>query len=63
MSNKTKPFQLTAIEVKSGRARDARSGLSAFAAAFGPSRQLLVGGDGVALEDFLLQPVSHWIAR
>jgi hypothetical protein len=55
--------KLTAIEVKSGRTREARSGLSAFAAAFGPSRQLLVGGDGIALEDSLRQPVSHWIAR
>jgi hypothetical protein len=55
--------KLTAIEVKSGRAREARTGMAAFAAAFKPSRQLLVGGDGIALEDFLLQPVSHWIAR
>jgi hypothetical protein len=54
--------KLTAIEVKSGRAREARTGLAAFAAAFKPSRQLLVGGDGIALEDFLLQPVSHWIS-
>ena len=55
--------RLTAIEVKSGRTRDARSGLAAFASAFKPSRQLLVGGDGIALEDFLLRPVTHWIAR
>ena len=55
--------KLIAIEVKSGRAPEARAGLAAFAAAFEPSRRLLVGGDGIALEDFLLRPVTHWIAR
>ena len=55
--------KLIAIEVKSGRVREARAGLAAFAAAFEPSRRLLVGGDGIALEDFLLRPVTHWIAR
>lgn len=54
--------KLIAIEVKSGRAPEARTGLAAFAAAFEPSRQLLVGGDGIAIEDFLLRPVTHWIA-
>ena len=52
---------LTAIEVKSGRTRDARAGLAAFGAAFGCKRQLLVGGDGIAVEDFLSRPVEHWV--
>ncbi len=52
---------LTAIEVKSGRARDAASGMQAFADAFGATRKLLVGGDGVALEEFLSRPVEHWV--
>ncbi len=50
-----------AIEVKSGRARDSLSGLAAFAEAFKPKRTLLVGADGIAVEDFLSQPVEHWL--
>lgn len=50
-----------AIEVKSGRAPDALSGLRAFAQAFKPNRTLLVGGDGIALEEFLTRPVAHWL--
>lgn len=53
--------QVTAIEVKSGRARDTQAGLAAFTATFKPKRKLLVGGDGIAVEDFLAQPVEHWI--
>ena len=50
-----------AIEVKSGRAPDAFPGLGAFATAFTPKRTLIVGGDGISLEDFLTQPVEHWL--
>jgi hypothetical protein len=53
--------RLTAIEVKSGRARQAQGGMAAFAAAFKPRRTLLVGADGIALEEFLERPVAHWI--
>jgi predicted AAA+ superfamily ATPase len=53
---------LTAIEVKSGRAPLAHPGTIAFAKAFRPQRSLLVGGDGIALEDFLRQPVTHWVS-
>jgi len=53
--------RLTAIEVKSGRAPQAHAGTAAFARAFKPHRSLLVGGDGIALEDFLSQPVAHWV--
>jgi predicted AAA+ superfamily ATPase len=52
--------RLTAIEVKSGRAPQAHTGTAAFAQAFKPRRSLLVGGDGIAVEDFLTQPVAHW---
>jgi len=52
---------VTAIEVKSGRAREAQAGMDAFAAAFKPARMLLVGGDGIALEEFLAKPVEHWV--
>jgi uncharacterized protein len=52
---------VTAIEVKTGRSRDRFPGLSAFAAAFKPKRQLLVGGDGIAVEEFLRTPVTRWV--
>lgn len=52
---------VVAIEVKSGRARDSLPGMSAFAAAFKPKRQLLVAGDGIALGDFLAAPVTSWL--
>ncbi len=50
-----------AIEVKSGRPPEALPGLGRFAEAFKPDRTLLVGGDGIPLEEFLSQPVSYWI--
>jgi hypothetical protein len=50
-----------AIEVKSGRAPGAFPGLGAFAEAFKPKRTLLVGADGVSLEEFLTKPVEHWL--
>jgi hypothetical protein len=54
---------IVAIEVKSRRARDTHPGLAAFAVAFKPTRQLLVGAGGIAIEDFLLEPVAHWLER
>lgn len=53
--------RLLAIEVKSGRRRDALPGMAAFIDAFQPDRTLLVGGDGIALESFLSRPVDHWL--
>ena len=52
---------VTAIEVKSGRRRDSLAGLDAFTTTFRPKRQLLVGADGIALEEFLMKPVAHWV--
>lgn len=52
---------VTAIEVKSGRSPDAYPGLAAFAERFKPKRTLIVGGDGIALEEFLAKPVAHWV--
>ena len=52
---------LTAIEVKSGKMRDSLPGMAAFDAAFQPGRKLLVGGDGIRLEQFLSRPVEHWV--
>jgi uncharacterized protein len=53
--------RVIAIEVKSAAAGRLKSGAAEFAAAFRPQRTLLVGGDGIALEEFLARPVSHWI--
>jgi predicted AAA+ superfamily ATPase len=50
------------IEVKSGRGRETHPDLAAFGDAFKPTRKLLVGGDGITIEDFLLAPVAHWIS-
>jgi hypothetical protein len=52
---------VTAIEVKSTRAPVAHSGTAAFTAAFRPKRSLLIGRDGIAVEEVLGKPVAHWI--
>ena len=52
---------LTSIEVKSGRAPQSHVGTAAFREAFQPTRTLLVGGDGVSVQEFLSRPVSHWL--
>jgi len=54
--------RITAIEVKSGRLRNAHSGLTTFHAAFAPARSLLIGGGGIPLEEFLMRPASKVLA-
>ena len=53
--------QVTAIEVKSGRSRDSFPGLAVFVRAFPKARTLLVGDDGIAVEEFLTRPATHWV--
>ena len=53
--------RLIAIEVKSGRATDTLPGMEAFASAFKPQRKLLVGGDGIPVDEFLTRPAVHWL--
>jgi hypothetical protein len=53
--------RITAIEVKSGRTPQVHAGTTAFAEAFKVHRSLLVGGDGVSVEEFLARPVPHWV--
>lgn len=55
--------RVVAIEVKSGRRRDTQPGLAAFTAAFEATRNLLVGGDGIPVEEFLLEPAGHWVGK
>jgi uncharacterized protein len=52
---------LVAIEVKSGRRRGALPGLAAFRGRYPHARPLLVGGDGVPLDEFLLAPAADWL--
>lgn len=54
--------RIIAIEVKSGRSPETLPGMQAFNEAFKPDRMLLVGGDGIAVQDFLRLPIEHWVA-
>ncbi|MEI8195377.1 MAG: AAA family ATPase [Phycisphaerae bacterium] len=52
---------VVAVEVKSGGRREALPGMAAFALQFQPKRQLLVGGQGIPLDEFLSKPAAHWL--
>ena len=52
---------IVTIEVKSGRARQYLAGMAAFSSAFKAKRQLLVGEQGMPIEEFLSQPAQSWI--
>ena len=52
---------LVGLEVKSGRGKNSLPGMEAFARQFKPQRQLLVGGQGIPLEEFLSKPAAHWV--
>lgn len=54
---------LTALEVKSGARRQALPGMAAFAKAHPVTTKLLVGGQGIPLEDFLQAPAAHWLGE
>jgi predicted AAA+ superfamily ATPase len=54
---------VTGIEVKSGRAREGFAGLAAFGAVAPKARKLVVGAEGVSVEEFLRLPVLHWVTR
>lgn len=51
---------VVAIEVKSGRTRESLAGMDEFAKQFKPSRILLVGKDGIPLDQFLVEPIIRW---
>jgi len=53
---------IVALEVKSGRARESFHGMEAFAKEFKVTRKLLVGATGIALDEFLLNPIDHWLS-
>jgi predicted AAA+ superfamily ATPase len=52
---------VAAIEVKSGRNNENLPGMEAFSKVFRPQRKLLVGGQGIPLEEFLLRPALGWV--
>lgn len=52
---------VAALEVKTGRKREALPGMEAFDSAFLPRRKILVGGDGIALEEFFSRPAEYWL--
>jgi predicted AAA+ superfamily ATPase len=53
--------RVTAIEVKSGAADRTLPGIAAFDKAFQPTRKILVGGQGIPIEEFLAVPASEWV--
>jgi len=53
--------EVAAIEVKSGRRKESLSGMDAFSKAFRPKRKLLVGSQGIPVEEFLRTPAVDWI--
>lgn len=53
--------KLIAIEVKSGRSREVLPGMKAFNEAFKPDKMLLVGGDGIPVENFLGSSIENWL--
>jgi len=48
---------LIAIEVKSGSKKSSLAGVTTFANRFPVRRKILIGGDGIPIEDFLKMPV------
>ena len=52
---------VVAIEVKSGRKKVSLPGLEAFSKEFPTKRKLLVGAQGIPLEEFLHLPVQEWL--
>jgi predicted AAA+ superfamily ATPase len=53
--------KILAIEVTSGRRKDALPGLATFRQRYESASTLLVGGQGVPLEEFLTRPAAEWL--
>jgi predicted AAA+ superfamily ATPase len=53
--------RLIAIEVKSGRRKGNLPGLADFTQRFPSARPLLIGADGIPIEQFLQTPIIHWL--
>lgn len=53
---------VVALEVTSGRRKNTLPGLAAFAGAHSPERTLLVGGQGIPIDQFLLSDPGRWLS-
>jgi uncharacterized protein len=53
--------KLTAIEVTSGARKGALPGITEFAKNHNPDSSLLVGGQGLPIDEFLLEPAERWV--
>jgi predicted AAA+ superfamily ATPase len=53
--------KLVGIEVKSGQQKTSLPGLESFSRQFKVQRKLLVGAQGIPLQEFLLTPVEKWV--
>jgi uncharacterized protein len=58
-----KKKNVVAIEVKSGMKKTTLPGMTAFKNKFKPKRILLVGGEGIPLEEFFTNPVEKWLSE
>lgn len=57
----TRGERRAAVEVTSGRRKDSLPGMDAFTRSHHATRRLLVGGQGIPLEEFLSQPGARWL--
>ena len=52
---------LVALEVKTGGKRETLPGMEVFDREFSPKRKILVGSDGIPLEEFFSRPAEYWL--
>jgi uncharacterized protein len=57
----TRGKNIAAIEVKSTVRKTKLSGMADFCRQFSVQRKLLIGAQGIPLEEFFLAPVEHWV--
>ncbi len=50
-----------AIEVKTGYAKEILPGMDALSKKFSIQRKLVIGGQGIKVEEFLLKPAAEWL--
>lgn len=55
--------QLLAIEVKSGLIKARQPGMAAFRRTFPQARSLLIGREGIPIDEFLRHPIHDWFKR
>lgn len=54
---------LIAVEVKSSSKKERLFVLESFSRQFNPYRLLVVGWEGISVEEFLKKPASYWFSR